>query len=254
MARISVIIPTFNRKDFLRRAVDSVDDQTLKPDEIIIANDGEDVDIVQDDYIYIENMHRKNHPALSWYDAVYKASGDYIAFLLDDDWWEPRFLEKCSELMKDNVGYVFTEAMIRKSDGGSRKNLNFDFGGPSIYSFRMETILMRIPFTISPSCCLFRRECLLRDLIPTGIPGYVQRTKGGPAGPDLLMILMPLIFFSEVGYTGEPLVNLAAHDESTTINALKSRETTAELLADYGAARRYYLHVKAMLYPDHLEL
>ena len=38
--KISVVIPTFNRKHVLKRALDSVESQTLKPLEIIVVDDG----------------------------------------------------------------------------------------------------------------------------------------------------------------------------------------------------------------------
>ena len=37
---VSVVIPSYNRKDFLRLALQSVITQTAKPDEIIVVDDG----------------------------------------------------------------------------------------------------------------------------------------------------------------------------------------------------------------------
>ena len=37
---ISVIIPTYNRRDFLKKAIESVLVQTCPPDELIIVDDG----------------------------------------------------------------------------------------------------------------------------------------------------------------------------------------------------------------------
>ena len=38
--KVSVIIPTFNRKKTLRRAIESVRNQSLSPYEILIIDDG----------------------------------------------------------------------------------------------------------------------------------------------------------------------------------------------------------------------
>ena len=37
---ISVVIPTFNRRDLLKRAITSVLNQTIKPNEIIVIDNG----------------------------------------------------------------------------------------------------------------------------------------------------------------------------------------------------------------------
>ncbi len=42
MANVSVIIPTHNRIDFLKEALESVINQTLGVSEIILINDGSD--------------------------------------------------------------------------------------------------------------------------------------------------------------------------------------------------------------------
>ena len=38
--RISIIIPTYNRAGTIERALDSIFNQTLVPDEIIVVDDG----------------------------------------------------------------------------------------------------------------------------------------------------------------------------------------------------------------------
>ena len=40
MMNISVVIPTYNRVQFLKRSIDAVINQTIKPFEIIIVDDG----------------------------------------------------------------------------------------------------------------------------------------------------------------------------------------------------------------------
>ena len=56
MAKISVIIPSFNQQEFLSNAIDSVLDQTVKPHEIIVIDDGS-----TDDSLKIAQSYRKEH-------------------------------------------------------------------------------------------------------------------------------------------------------------------------------------------------
>jgi len=90
---ISVIIPTFNRKDMLLEAIKSVFSQTLLPDEVIIV-DCESKDGTKDavlgysqKVIFLETQ----TPGASTQRniGISQAKGDYIAFLDDDDIWHP---------------------------------------------------------------------------------------------------------------------------------------------------------------------
>ncbi len=88
---ISVIVPTHNRPESLRRTVRSVLDQTLLPDELIIVNDGDEeipADIADEvrraavRFIY----RRREHPSLpASRNAGIDASAGEILVLLDDD-------------------------------------------------------------------------------------------------------------------------------------------------------------------------
>jgi len=106
---ISVIIPTFNRKDMLLEAIKSVFSQTLLPDEVIIV-DCESKDGTKDavlgysqKVIFLETQ----TPGASTQRniGISQAKGDYIAFLDDDDIWHPdklkiqmKFLETHPEI------------------------------------------------------------------------------------------------------------------------------------------------------------
>jgi glycosyltransferase involved in cell wall biosynthesis len=87
---ISVIITTYNRSFLISRAIDSVLNQSLQPYEIIVVNDGssDDTKRVLDQYRDIKVIDKKNGGISSARNiGITKASGDYIAFLDDDDIW-----------------------------------------------------------------------------------------------------------------------------------------------------------------------
>jgi glycosyltransferase involved in cell wall biosynthesis len=96
---ISVIIPTFNRAEFLKEAVQSVLDQeyfrgldTTRHFEIIVVDDGstdntkEVVHSLAKDILYI---YRENRGVSAARNAgLQRARGDFIAFLDSDDLWK----------------------------------------------------------------------------------------------------------------------------------------------------------------------
>src|SRR5690554_5294753 len=105
-SKVSVIIPTFRRADSLKKAIQSVINQSYNNIEIIIVddNDGDDFfraatkKTVKDSFmefplIYIEHLHNKGLPTAR-NTGINVANGEYIAFLDDDDEWLPQKLEK----------------------------------------------------------------------------------------------------------------------------------------------------------------
>lgn len=98
--KVSVIIPTYNRADFLKRAIESVLNQTFQDFELIIVDDGsfdktkEVVDSFNSDkikYIYQENSGGAAKPKNT---GIRMAQGEYIAILDSDDQWLREKLEK----------------------------------------------------------------------------------------------------------------------------------------------------------------
>jgi glycosyltransferase involved in cell wall biosynthesis len=101
----SVVIPLYNNRDYIYRAVDSVLSQTLSPLEIIVIDDGstdrgaEILSGVDDERLRI--IKQENRGVGKARNAgVEQASGDWIAFLDADDAWLPHHLEELSKLVE----------------------------------------------------------------------------------------------------------------------------------------------------------
>ena len=104
---VSVVIPTFNRKKIIPRAIDSVLGQTYKNYEIIIVDDGSTdgtVDSIKK--LYNDKVHitlQKNQGASSARNrGIKEASGKYIAFLDSDDEWVSSKLETQMAFLDQN--------------------------------------------------------------------------------------------------------------------------------------------------------
>ena len=97
-ADISVIIPFFNRQQYVDQAVHSVVNQTLQPLEIILVNDGSQPSarLYLDRYqgrCVIVDLPKTVGASAARNEGIRRARGQYIAFLDDDDVWLPEKLE-----------------------------------------------------------------------------------------------------------------------------------------------------------------
>lgn len=107
--KISVIVPCYNVEEYIKKGLDSLINQTLKDIEIILINDGskdKTIDILKeydkkDKRIVI--IDKKNEGvSKARNDGLEKATGEYIAFMDSDDWFELDALEKMYNKAKDN--------------------------------------------------------------------------------------------------------------------------------------------------------
>src|SRR5579863_3753675 len=93
-ATVSVVLPAFNRLRFLRPAIESVSAQTFADWELIIADDGSDLETRQylqsfadDPRVTVVWLEHTGKPSMVRNAAVLRAAGEYVAFLDSDDLW-----------------------------------------------------------------------------------------------------------------------------------------------------------------------
>ena len=103
---ISVVIPTYNRCELLRRALLSVFSQTLLPAEVAVIDDGSTDGT--------NTMIRNEFPAVSYYRqenrgvssarnlGIQHTTGDWLAFLDSDDEWLPEKLIRQTSALAAN--------------------------------------------------------------------------------------------------------------------------------------------------------
>ncbi len=117
---VSVITPTYNRANFLKKSIQSVLRQTFGDFEIIVINNYSDdntlevVNSFNDDRIKIINFKNEGIIAKSRNQGIMNSSGRYIAFLDDDDLWCPDKLELQVKYLESNpdFGLVYSNALI----------------------------------------------------------------------------------------------------------------------------------------------
>ncbi|HHT9135737.1 MAG TPA: glycosyltransferase [Candidatus Wunengus sp. YC60] len=114
---VSVIVPTYNRPDTLKRTLESIAAQTYKRIEAIVVNDaGKDVsgviDAFQDRLSIKYLVHDKNKGLAAVRNTAIKhASGQYIAYLDDDDIFLPHHIETTLKILTTtDYKVVYTDA------------------------------------------------------------------------------------------------------------------------------------------------
>lgn len=108
---ISVIIPAFNAEHTIRETLDSVQNQTSTPDEIIIIDDGSDdrtAELATNHPLSPRVISTKNQGAAAAINhGIALASGNILAFLDADDIWLPDKLESQCKLLGNEPGIEF---------------------------------------------------------------------------------------------------------------------------------------------------
>jgi glycosyltransferase involved in cell wall biosynthesis len=122
MAFFSIIIPLYNKENFIKNTIQSVLSQTFADYEIIVVNDGstdESEAIVRrfnDEKIQIFNQKNQGVSAARNF-GIEKSKGKLIAFMDADDFWLPNHLQELSDLYRDypNCGLYCSRHKIRIS-------------------------------------------------------------------------------------------------------------------------------------------
>ena len=131
---VSVVIPSYNRLEYLIRAIESVFSQTYSKTEVIVVNDGS----TEEGYLehkYIKDIKQinleQNQKKINGFGpgnirnfGIQEASGDWIAFLDDDDLWFKEKLEiQLNNLNSSGLKMSSTDALI--GNGVYDKNVKY---------------------------------------------------------------------------------------------------------------------------------
>ena len=112
---VSCVIPTYKRNNTLKRAIESIFNQTYASYEILVVDDNEDgdnnssniwncINAYRDTRIrYIQHGHKNGAEARN--EGIRQARGEYVAFLDDDDECLPEKLEKQVEILNCHQEY-----------------------------------------------------------------------------------------------------------------------------------------------------
>ena len=109
--KISCIIPTCDRPEFLLETIKSVIGQTLSPYEIIIVNNGKkQVNLTEEikEKVYVYNIKPYAGVSCARNYGAKLATGDFLAFIDDDDLWSKKYLENAAKAIQKGAECVLS--------------------------------------------------------------------------------------------------------------------------------------------------
>lgn len=225
-SEVSVVIPVFNGEGFIARGIQSVLNQTVQPEEIIVVNDGSTDKTAErlmefgDEIkvITIENSGVANARNV----GILAAKKEYIAFLdADDVWHEDKLKIQLSYLERfPNVGFCCSDFYFVSQNSDSKSNLFQKFANNDDYNFDepLKTSpflrLLETNFVGSCSNVVFKRSLIEET-------GLIDESLKQAEDFDLWIRFSLITDFILIS---KPLVEKYTHDSNLTNNFLETLE------------------------------
>ena len=232
MPEISICIPSYKHSEFVRRALDSLVDQTFKDFEVVVTDDSPDnqIEKVCNQYRdkfkikYFKNSATLGSPE-NWNESIRKANGKWIKILHHDDWFnDPYGLSKFHQLTIDNpnVSFHFCTTRIVNHNTGE-----VTFNKPSEIQLELITKsplkLMYGNFIGPPSSTLFRKDTKI--FFDANIKYVV----------DIDFYIRLFNAFPGFGFCKEPLINnMSSHPDQVTAASLDRKTQLGEYIYLYN--------------------
>ncbi len=167
---ISICIPAYQRADYLKRLLDSIETQRFRDFEVILTDDspGDEVETLAAGHPlkpmirYFKNIHTLGSPE-NWNEGLRQARGLWIKPMHDDDWFsDPDSLSAYARATRNRDISFFYSAYINVFQDGKTRTVR----NGSSYSIlnKNPEILIASNRIGPPSCVLFRKvEALFFD-------------------------------------------------------------------------------------------
>jgi len=213
MRKVDVIIPTYNRAEFLQAAIGSVLNQSLDDLTLLVVDDASKDDtqaVVKalDDKRIKYICHTENRAeAVARNTGLSNGNAEFVAFLDDDDEWLPEKLRLTVDLLENSpskVGGVYSGLFIIDKVTGVTHGCKLAERRGDIY---LDMVRRNVVFT--PSTVLLRRECFEKvGLFDESIPWMLDY--------DMWIRISREYHFECIK---EPLVKYHVHENQISNNA-----------------------------------
>lgn len=223
--KVSILIPVFNRKDYIAECIQSALSQTFTDFEVVVVDNASDDgtwEICQqfatlDHRVRIFRNDSNIGPVRNWRRCAQEAKGEFSKILFSDDCLESNcLLEMVPKLNSSDVAFVYCAARIGKSREDSV--IAYSQTGSSILdSTQFLNLVLSGSAPVSPGAVLIRTSDFLKNLhtsFPTSTPRQFDRNG---AGPDVMALLLTSCSYPSVANIAVPLVYFRAHADSFSI-------------------------------------
>ena len=204
--RVTVVIPTYNRAALLMEAIESALAQSYRDLEVLVCDDGSTDDTAArvkalDARVRYERLTHTGRPGSPRNRGIEAARGELIAFLDDDDLWDPDKLARQIELMDEQgLNVVYTDRRLLPEDGSRSERVTT----PALASpHRLLDLVLAGHF---PHLCTMLAD---RELL-RAVGGFDETLMTGE-DLDLCLRLSPI---ARAGRVPEPLVTIRRRPES----------------------------------------
>lgn len=217
MAKISVIIPVYNREKTIKRAIDSVIGQLDENTELVIVNDGstdkteeiikEQVEKCGKDISYYKKENEGVASARNF--GIEHSKGEYIIFVDSDDYVSPNLIKTLNIYLDKGIDIIKYKATHVDSDGQAIRRID----GPVFDNVTGEKAFKELAFSdiLMDSPCLYAFK---RELFTQNNLFFKRGTYHEDFGliPLILIIAKSVVSINFYGY------NYVQTDESITRN------------------------------------
>jgi glycosyltransferase involved in cell wall biosynthesis len=120
---VSVIIPTYNDREYLSKAVNSVFEQTHNNIEIIVIDSSETewvASLASNSDRIVYEQQPPNGPSAARNRGIELANGEIISFLDADDYWHPEKLTMQLRVFDEGADVVYSDAYIVENENEYR--------------------------------------------------------------------------------------------------------------------------------------
>ena len=231
---VSVVIPCYRSATTIRRALLSVVNQTLRPLEVILVDDGSGDDTLEvlrglrdefsANWIRVLELGVNQGAATARNAGWDMARGDYIAFLDSDDAWLPEKIDCQWNFMRTHVHYALTGHLATRNAAVPRQDPARE---PHWVAISRSQILWRNPI-VTPSIMVLRRLPLRLDPSRRYIDDHHLLQQMVFAGFEIALIKKPLVIvykalYGEGGLSGD-LWNMERADLRNYVELRRRRQ------------------------------